>query len=273
MSVIIGKALIAGGGGTANRLDFTYTGTYSSQREDGVVEFLDSGVLTFNNSCIIDVFMVGGGGAGNNSTVNSGTRNGGGGAGGITRTYRGLLVKKGTSYPIVIGAGGAVATTQYGLGGSGGDTSAFEQTAPGGTKSDDYAKGGNGGSGGGSGSTASSNSGATGGSDGSNGSGSAGGTGQGTTTREFAEATGKLYAGGGGGGINGTSPNLGGEGGGGNGAYNSVAGAINPVAGEAHTGGGGGGGTGISNGSNNSAWKGAAGGSGIVCIRLHKKSA
>ena len=166
------------------------------------MEFLDSGVLTFNNSCIIDVFMVGGGSAGSNSPFNNGNCNAAGSAAAITKTYMGLAVKKGTSYPIVIGAGGAVSSSQYEAGGNGGNTSAFGQTAPGGTTAGGghYSKGGKGGSGGGSGSTASSNSGATGGSDGSNGSGSAGGTGQGTTTREFAEATGKLYAGGGGGG-------------------------------------------------------------------------
>lgn len=43
--VIIGKSQIAGG--TAKRLEFEYTGTYNERLEDGVVELLTSGVLTF----------------------------------------------------------------------------------------------------------------------------------------------------------------------------------------------------------------------------------
>ena len=95
------------------------------------------------------------------------------------------------------------------------------------------------------------------------------GSGQGTTTREFGDATGDLYAGGGSGGqwmyLNWPNPIAGGAGGGGaGGGKNSAAKSGTP-----NTGGGGGGGTptysttGISNSGGN-------GGSGIVIIRNHQ---
>lgn len=95
-----------------------------------------------------------------------------------------------------------------------------------------------------------------GGSDGGNGrnnenGGEKGGTGQGTTTREFGESTGNLYAGGGGGGYDGGA-GIGGAGGGGNG------GDENATPGQENSGGGGGG---------NDSEPGANGGSGIVIIR------
>lgn len=229
---------------------------------------MDTGVLTFARDYVIDVFMVGGGSSGAASGLNH-SYQGAGGAGGFTKTYRELTVRKGNEYQIVIGAGGASIANQFSVGNNGGDTTAFGQTASGGKVSTyDYTRGASGGSGGGGGG---SNPGA-GGSDGSNGAGGYGGTGQGTTTREFGEETGKLYAGGGAGGTNTTSPILGGEGGGGNGAYATISGSKPAGDGQANTGGGGGGGTGTASGVNMS-WHGANGGSGIVCIRLHKKSA
>ena len=60
MSMIIGKALIAGEGGTAKRLEFEYTGTYNERLDDGVVELLTSGVLTVTKDTYIDAFLVGG---------------------------------------------------------------------------------------------------------------------------------------------------------------------------------------------------------------------
>lgn len=43
---ITGRAVTAGGGGIANRLDFTYTGgTFNERTADGVVEFLETGIL------------------------------------------------------------------------------------------------------------------------------------------------------------------------------------------------------------------------------------
>lgn len=81
MSMIIGKALIAGGG-TVDRLYFTYTGQYNERLEDGVVEFLTSGVLTFKKETAIDAFLVGGGSGGCTGWYRNSTNYGGGGGGG-----------------------------------------------------------------------------------------------------------------------------------------------------------------------------------------------
>ena len=129
--------------------------------------------------------------------------------------------------------------------------------------------GGNGGSGGGGSNNANGAAG-SGGSNGSNGFASAGGSGtsptnggigQGSTTREFGEAGGTLYAGGGGGGFgNSDAGRAGGAGGGGTGGGWSGPPATN---GQPNTGGGAGGNghlTGVI----------AAGGSGIVIIRNHR---
>lgn len=112
--------------------------------------------------------------------------------------------------------------------------------------------------------------------------------GQGTTTREFGDSAGTLYAGGGGGGgINGypipnsSYPNIviptGGAGGGGNGGYcptSSISDAVLPTAGKANTGGGGGGAllyyTGASS-VNYACNNGAKGGSGIVIVKWDKQ--
>ena len=201
---------------------------------------------------------MGGGGAGNgygSSDV------GAGGGGGYTKTLTKIILQQGTSYPITIGAGGAHSTSSTShLGLGGGNTTAFGATVNGGQPTTSVGAGGNGGSGGG-GTTK------QGGSDGSNGLSSGayiGGKGQGTTTREFGEPSGKLYAAGGGGGIsdNTTIGVAGGDGGGGmGGTY-----AVNGHDGEANTGSGGGG-----KGSNRNLYAGS-GGSGIVCIRLHKEA-
>lgn len=257
---ITGRAVTAGGGGIANRLDFTYTGgTFNERTADGVVEFLETGILTMKKDTYVDVFMVGGGAGGVTVTSSSGY-GGAGGSGGCTRTIVNALLRKGVEYQVVIGAGGT------GGGNSGGETSAFGYTVSGGTVA-------NGGSGGGKGGVSASGQtnagdGGSNGSDGGNvGSPTTGnpGKGQGTTTREFGEATGKLYSGGGGGGqgIYGSfgTAGAGGEGGGANG--NSTTDAT------ANTGGGGGGGK-ASSGSSSPGGKGTAGGSGIVCIRLHQ---
>lgn len=253
------------GGGTVDRLDFTYTGQYNERLEDGVVEFLTSGVLKFKKEAAIDAFLVGGGGGGGSGKYTSGTYSGGGGGGGgYTETLLNIVPRANTEYPIVIGAGGTSAL-------KGGDTSAFGKIVSGGTgggiasTGNAGGAGGNGGSGGGGGGKHGYK-GANGGSDGANGGyadGSASaGTGQGTTTREFGESTGRLYAGGGGGGGGYTSGGTGGSGGGGNGATFQTSTAA--TGGTDNTGGGGGGNTGGGNGAN--------GGSGIVCIRLHKEA-
>lgn len=272
------------GGGTVDRLDFTYTGQYNERLEDGVVEFLTSGVLKFKKEAAIDAFLVGGGaGGGAGYTAQSYPYSAaGGGGGGYTKTLLNIVPRANTEYQIIIGSGGAGARTDSAsVGGEGGVTSAFGSSVNGGSAFDNdtyYPNGGNGGSGGGVGGRAitSSNTYAAGdgGSDGSDGSSVSGndfhpGTGQGTTTREFGEATWKLYAGGGGGGgiYKGKAYGTGGAGGGGGGGSPFY--AVHATAGEANTGGGGGGGGGGSQGSYR---YGANGGSGIVCIRLHKEA-
>ena len=256
--IIIGKSQIAGGG-TAKRLEFEYTGTYNERLDDGVVELLSTGTLKVTKDTYIDAFLVGGGGGGNGSTSASGAAAGGGG--GYTKTLTKILLQKGVSYQVSIGAGGDYRTGGQYIGLAGGNTVAFGTTVNGGQPSTNIATGGAGGSGGGGTARA-------GGSDGSDGTSSGayiGGKGQGTTTREFGEATGKLYAGGGSGGIsdNTTTGVAGGAGGGGMGGTYAVKGRD----GEANTGGGGGG-KGSNSGTNFHA---GSGGSGIVCIRLHKK--
>lgn len=272
MSIIIGKALIAGGGGTAKRLEFEYTGTYNERLDDGVVELLTSGVITFKKETPIDVFLVGGGAGGGNYAK-------AGGSGGYTKTALNVVPRKGVGYTIAIGAGGDNQKTLNATGLPGGTTTAFGIQVEGGTAS---VGGSGGGSGGQDTTTEQRFRGAPGGSDGSDGGLLSGystgnGKGQGTTTREFGETTGKLYSGGGGGGATGSyivsSPvNFGGEGGGGNGGYPYDPGKYrNAEPGTPNTGGGGGGGVGHSD-STTFPQYGAAGGSGIVCIRLHKEA-
>ena len=239
--------------GTEQTVLPTYTYTGNSQLiDDGNgnwrIKFLTSGTLTLTSLGIgtskIDVFLVGGGAGGAGS--------GAGGGGGYTKTVKKVSVTLKSSNAIVIGAGGNADE-------NGGSSSAFGYSVSGG-KTGNF-DGGDGGSGGGSGfrkqELASAGSG---GSDGSNGGNGyyKGGTGQGTTTREFGEASGKLYAGGGGGGGNNYGPasvcypgGTGGAGGGGAG------GRTEGSAGETNTGGGGGGTSGVL----------YAGGSGIVIIR------
>lgn len=289
--VIIGRSQIAGGG-TAKRLEFEYTGTYNERLEDGVVELLTSGVLTFKKETPIDAFLVGGGSGGCSGWYKTSSfyGGGGGGAGGFTKTLLNIIPRANLEYEIVIGTGGSagrsrndsvqVVTSPT----NGGDTVAFGATAGGGKVSTVITSGsslpsanwhylicgGSGGSGGGQsvgrGITSPYNVAGAGGSDGSDG-GAANpqpnatnypiGSGQGTTTREFGEATGKLYAGGGGAGNILGTPTSGGAGGAGNGGSNMTA--------TPNTGGGGGG------ANEGSVSTGGDGGSGIVCIRLHKE--
>ena len=258
---------------------FTYTGQYNI-RKDGVVELLTSGTITFLSPAVIDLFMVGGGGKGGRCVMTYSaayyTAQGGGG-GGYTRTLKRLAVQG--SYEINIGAGSTAPSVD---GGSTAWGSAY--TVPGGKSASEMpsapmaaGNGRPGGSGGG-GAVISNSDYGTGGSDGNNGEqgyfGSvAGGTGQGYTTREFGEATGKLYAGGGGGGRYMVSQtpivSLGGTGGGGTGGWaGSTSGQLQaPSAGGANTGGGGGGA--VANYSGGT--QGGSGGSGIVCFRDAQK--
>ena len=265
MASICGAPVCAGG---KPQLKFTYTGDYVV-RKDGVVELLTSGTIVFLEPKVIDVFMVGGGSAGGGNPGGGQSVGRGGGAGGYTRTVRRMAVTPNTQYPVTIGTGGA----NYDVDGG---SSAFNTlSVAGGEKVGSDTNGGNGGSGGGGAVMANSDYG-TGGSDGQNGeqgywSGHTvnGGNGQKTTTREFGEANGKLYAAGGGGGryIAAQTPvvSIGGAGGGGSGGWFDNSHYQAPAAGVANTGSGGGGG-GVT-GTGNHSINGASGGSGIVCFR------
>lgn len=235
---------IGGGGG---KLNFEYTGEYLevSDSKGWRIKFLTSGTLKLKSKAIVDVFLVGGGGGAYASS-------GGGGGGGYTKTVSKLELETG-SYQITVGAGGA--------GIDGGATIAFNQTVNGGKTGSQFTSG-NGGSGGGSYSAnaiAPFYPAGKGGSDGSNGEGTAsnpGGVGQGSTTREFGESDGELYAGGGGGSYA-SGSGIGAAGGGGGGG----AGRNQGVPGESgtpNTGGGAGAGCGAS----------GTGGSGVVVVRI-----
>ncbi len=276
MSIILGNPMALTGKKKPVVPKFTYTGDYT-ERDDGVVEFKSSGVLTFNEPYVIDLFLVGGGGAGGSDARQTVVGCGGGG-GGYTRTVRNYLVTPNTQYNVIIGAGAeASRTVDKPVSGS---TSFGDFSVAGGgsvqlnrSSSADYTVGASGGSGGGGG-LYSKSTGGEGGSDGGiGGLGSATSglpaSGQGFTTKEFGEQTGKLYAGGGGGGtyISAQSPvyALGGAGGGGAGAWGAGANQTQAAgAGGANTGGGGGGGVGVGGVAN---IIGGSGGSGIVCFR------
>lgn len=274
------------------------------------IKFLTSGNLSFwesPGSC--DVFLVGGGGSGayrsmlgSGPNVNYGS---GGGGGGYTATHSSLALSSGTIYQIVVGSGGASVTTtgSTAYGNDGSSSTAFGYTANGGKGGglntveypDLYYRGGDGGSGGGGARrTSSSDTDFMGGSNGGNGydtSAAYYGRGQGTTTREFGENDGDLYAGGGGAGILVKSnaydsydppasyDNSGGSGGGGNGcltyAYSSEYWPTletAPSGGTANTGGGGGGGLTARETPNGEIdyYASGAGGSGIVILRNHR---
>lgn len=251
--------------------EFTYTGDYeivndadepiTISQDNWKIRFLTSGTLTFTNlngaENGIDVFCVGGGGGGGLGPLGS-ANGGGGGGGGYTTTEYAKTVSANIAYDIIVGAGGTgnINSEQVNTSGAGGSSSAFGVTAAGGKGITGAYRGGDGGSGGGGGA------GLNGGSDGSAGgtSGTAylGGSGQGTTTREFGELNGKLYAGGGGGGTpynSSANAGSGGAGGGADGVKKGNAG----ISAVANTGGGGGGASRDNNGGN--------GGSGIVIIR------
>lgn len=271
MASICGSPVCAGG---KPKMKFTYTGDYVV-RKDGVVELLTSGTIVFLEPKVIDVFMVGGGGGGGSAVRGSGAW--GGGGGGYTRTIRRISITKNAPIAVTVGAGANSPLNSSAI--TDGGSSAFDDLVVAGGKSVSpntnnnvtSSKGANGGSGGGGG-RYSLSTGGMGGSNGENGEkGSAtGGVGQLYPTREFNEATGKLYAGGGGGGtyIVANTPVYapGGSGGGGAGAWcgAKVGSSQAPSAGGANTGGGGGGGcaTGFYDTHN-----GASGGSGIVCFR------
>lgn len=267
---------------------FTYTGNYN-QRDDGVVELLTSGTLTFLSPTLIDRFMVGGGGAGGQAETRyqQGCA-GGGGGGGYTRTDKKISVQVGLTIAVTIGAGGTPSynSNEY----NGKPTTWGEVTVNGGNgcvrfagSERNYTQNGAAGGSGGGGCTISNSDFGSGGSDGNNGESGfptnvTGGAGQGSSTREFGEATAKLYAGGGGGGkhmfSNTPIVSSGGSGGGGTGGWcGSFASQIQAAAsGVANTGGGGGGGAGYASATTGEMPVAPAGygGSGIVCFRAAK---
>ena len=178
--------------------DFTYTGEYIvlyDSDENWRIKFLTSGTFIPLNNMVIDVFLVGGGGGGARCNVNNAVSWSGGG-GGYTKTVTSLVLTKDLEYPLVIGNGGqgSYISNKYDRASSGGSSSAFNISVDGGEGAG-YKHGGNGGSGGG---FSSSNSSSNYGIDGNSSSNTSyGGVGQGTTTREFSESTGDLYASGG----------------------------------------------------------------------------
>ena len=185
-----------GGGGVPV---FEYTGNYEYIDDGGGnwrIKFLTSGVFTPKNKITVDVFLVGGGGGGRSAS------NGGGGGGGYTHTERKMEIKPG-SYPVVIGAGGAADSD-----GNPSNFNGLSANGGGAAYKSDASYGGSGGSGG--------RLRGKGGSDGGNGESAygRGGSGQGTTTREFGESSGELYAGGGGGSSSSAQTYAGGAGGG-----------------------------------------------------------
>lgn len=218
---------------------YTYTG-WHEWIDDGNgnwrIKLKSSGVFVPLIDIDIDAFLVGGGAGG-------GQGGAAGGGGGYTQTVKKIELKAGQSYTITIAARSAIGG-RYDVGGN--NTEAFGTTANGGAAG--Y-YGGAGGSGGGKDWGA-------GGSDGSDGQ-NGGGSGQHSTTREFGEPDGTLYAGGGGGDGNAS----GGAGGGGHGSngWNTYAGS-----GENNTGGGGG--CASAAGGYTS-----SGGSGIVVIRNNER--
>lgn len=276
--------------------NFTYTGEYVIVPEgdsgDWKVKFLTSGTFTATDALLIDVFAVGGGGSGGLSiggSSNSSLAAGSGGGGGYTTTQKSVYIEKDKSYNIIIGDGGSApdGSSYENKGGydgnNGGNTSGFNITANGGSggrkrgyyTSPTSSRGGSGGSGGGG---CDKDRGYKGGSDGSDGSCGAydtKGSGQGTTTREFEESTGDLYAGGGGAGAGRTvySAGTGGEGGGGSGVSGGTNCAGSAIDGTANTGGGGGGNhcTQFSGGISYNFPAAGKGGSGILIIRNHRE--
>lgn len=276
----------------------TYSGaavSYSGSdpaSSDLILTYTDTanpGTLSLPEAWAARYLVVGGGGAGGtvkNNDANKG-QGGGGGAGGF---LTGDTTLAGQSYTISVGAGGTPASTQNAAvaGGDGGSssititsTSTAVFTALGGGGGGAQCAGHSGGSGGGGscvsnaetypGGSGTSGQGCNGGA-GNNVRQAAGGGGAGAVGGNTSSGSGgaglpsditgetKYYAGGGGGGRSqGTPAHAGGQGGGGYGGIGTNDGST-PAAGEAATGGGGGGGGRYSIG--------AAGGSGIVVIRL-----
>lgn len=200
--------------------EYTYSGE-STLVDDGNgnwrIKFLTSGTFVPAQDMTIDAFVVGGGGGGGHGESATSKIMASGGGGGRTRTTKNIALSANKSYVMVVGAGGdanadggSTYMQNYDgsvlIGHSGGRAGAFVHNFTSPTASGVIAAGGAGGSGGGSAgvdlSTTNLAAASAGGSDGNDGETLndviTGGTGQGTTTREFGESDGALYAGGGG---------------------------------------------------------------------------
>lgn len=206
---------------------YDYTGDNQLIKDDASlgnwrVKMTSSGIFENRGTedLVVDLFIVGGGGGGGHSFA------GAGGGGGYTKTVKKITLKVGDRISVEIGAGGApseyFAGSGHAQGTQGGQTKFGEYSVSGGTGGQTsssgtptgYGAGGNGGSGGGG---AGYSRGGNGGIDGNSGgkavvsggtggTGGAGGAGQGSTTREFGEPGGEVYANGGSGGAsNGSS--------------------------------------------------------------------
>ena len=180
------------------------------------IKFLSSGRFTPLKAMTIDAFVVGGGGGGGHGE-NTGRLMASGGGGGRTRTTKNISLLANKTYTMYVGAGGS-ANADGGntyiqsydgsipIGHSGGRAGTFVNDFTNPSASGVIAEGGVGGSGGGSAgvdfSTQNLAAASAGGDDGNDGETLngviTGGAGQGTTTREFGEPDGALYAGGGG---------------------------------------------------------------------------
>jgi len=254
--------------------------TASANTAKSLYTYTSSGTFTVPDGVSkIDIFCVGGGGGGYGSRYLANQASGSGGGGGYTATKLGYAVTPGAKIGVTVGAGGRGGAAGSNSNGASGGSSSFGSiiSASGGTGAGSAGsyRGGNGGSGGGAGQftdNGTNKKGCNGGSNGGNGTAghAAGGSGQGKTTRAFGDSSGTLYAGGGAGGMVGYNAwdakydAYGGSGGGGN--------CLRPgrgSAGAANTGGGGAG-SGCDENSFDACprWPGAAGGSGIVLIRI-----
>jgi len=207
--MIISQFPSGGSGGAVPR--FQYTGTYETVLDAGgwKIKFLSSGTLTVFSNIDVDIFLVGAGGNGDGKSGWTIVQDHlvltyyGGGGGGYTQTVRNKSLTAGNTYEIVVGTGSASsikpeASSEWGV-------EKYEALAG----NDGYRRnGGSGGSGGASsGEYMIYDSGKYyggmkmlhGGTNGGNGEIMIGtpAQGQGTTTREFGEPSGELYASGG----------------------------------------------------------------------------
>lgn len=218
--MIISQFPSGGSGGALPQ--FTYDGEYSVILDSGgwKVKFLTSGTLTMKSGANVDVFLVGGGGNGRGYTRQQTsdqqggqyyqTIYGGGGGGGYTVTEKAVTLIANHEYNIVIGQADEASSFEADLSDEA-ETISYTALAGENASPTSGGDGGSGGSGAGiymtylNGSYYAGQREVRGGADGGNGerrisgSGGAPGTGQGTTTREFGEPSGELYASGGGG--------------------------------------------------------------------------